>query len=141
MISVIIPFYNEEDNIEPLHEQLSNTLKTLNRQYKIIFIDDGSTDNTFKNMLKAKEKDNNVKIIKFRKNFGQTAALKAGFDYSDGNIAISMDGDLQNDPADIPKLIEKIEKEDYDVSADGVQTVKTRFPRRSHLNLPMCCAK
>ena len=89
MISVIVPFYNEEDNIEPLYEQLSNTLRTLNRQYKIIFVDDGSTDNTFKNMLKVREKDNNVKIIKFRKNFGQTAALKAGFDYSDGNIAIS----------------------------------------------------
>jgi glycosyltransferase involved in cell wall biosynthesis len=116
VISVIVPFYNEEDNIEPLYEQLSDTLKTLNRQYRIIFVDDGSTDNTFRNMLKVREKDNSVKIIKFRKNFGQTAALKAGFDHAEGNIAISMDGDLQNDPADIPELIEKIEKEDYDAA-------------------------
>ena len=87
----------------------------MERKYIIIFIDDGSTDNTFKNMQKVREKDNNVKIIKFRKNFGQTAALKAGFDLAQGDIVISMDGDLQNDPADIPKLVEKIEKEDYDV--------------------------
>ena len=69
MISVIVPFYNEEDNIEPLYEQLSDTLKDLNRQYKIIFVDDGSTDNTFKNMLKVKEKDTNVRILKFRMYF------------------------------------------------------------------------
>ena len=124
------PFYNEEENIEPLYEQLSNTLRTLNRQYKIIFIDDGSTDTTFKNMLKVREKDNNVKIIKFRKNFGQTAALKAGFDHSEGNIAISMDGDLQNDPTDIPKLIEKIEKEDYDVVCGWRADRKDSFSKK-----------
>ncbi len=115
MISVVVPFYNEEENIEPLYSELSDSLKKMNREYIIILIDDGSTDNTFKNMLKVREKDNKVKIIKFRKNFGQTAALKAGFDLARGNIVISMDGDLQNDPADIPKLVEKIEKEDYDV--------------------------
>lgn len=115
MITIVVPFYNEEENIELLYNGLSNVLKNLNRQYNIIFVDDGSTDNTFNNMMKVREKDKNVKIIKFRKNFGQTAALKAGFDHAEGNIVISMDGDLQNDPADIPKLIEKIEKEDYDV--------------------------
>lgn len=115
MISVVVPFYNEEQNIEPLHTELSNVLKSLNREYSIFFVDDGSTDNTYKNMLKVSEKDNKIKIIKFRKNFGQSAALKAGFDHAQGNIVISMDGDLQNDPADIPKLIEKIENEDYDV--------------------------
>lgn len=130
MISVIVPFYNEEDNIEPFYEQLSNTLKDLKREYKIIFVDDGSTDNTFKNMLKAKEKDENVRILKFRKNFGQTAALKAGFDHSEGNIAISMDGDLQNDPADIPKLIEKIEKEDYDVVCGWRADRKDTFSKK-----------
>ncbi len=115
MISVVVPFYNEEENIEPLHTELSDVLKSLNREYSIFFVDDGSTDNTYKNMLKVCEKDNKIKIIKFRKNFGQSAALKAGFDHAKGNIVISMDGDLQNDPADIPKLIEKIENEDYDV--------------------------
>ncbi len=115
MISVVVPFYNEEENIKPLHEQLSSVLKSLNRKYEIIFVDDGSTDGTFKNMLKVHEKDDRVKIIKFRKNFGQSAALKAGFDHAKGDFIISMDGDLQNDPADIQKLIEKIENEDYDV--------------------------
>lgn len=115
MISIIVPFYNEDENIEPLYAELDKVLKSLNRKYNIIFVDDGSTDNTFKKMLEVREKDKNVKIIKFRRNFGQSAALKAGFDHAEGNIVISMDGDLQNDPADIPKLIDKIEKEDYDV--------------------------
>ncbi|HEY9205610.1 MAG TPA: glycosyltransferase family 2 protein [Candidatus Methanoperedens sp.] len=115
MISVVVPFFNEEENIEPLHTELSNILESLERGYCIIFVDDGSTDNTYRNMIKVREKDDKVKIIKFRKNFGQSAALKAGFDNADGNIVISMDGDLQNDPSDIPKFIEKIENEDYDV--------------------------
>ncbi len=115
MISVVVPFYNEEENIEPLHERLSSVLKGLNRKHEIIFVDDGSTDNTFKNMLKVREKDNSVKIIKLRKNFGQSAALKAGFDHAKGDFIISMDGDLQNDPSDIPILLQKIENEDYDV--------------------------
>lgn len=115
MISVVIPFYNEEENIEPLYVQLSSVLSGLNRDFEIIFIDDGSTDDTFLNMLKVREKDNRVKIIKFRKNFGQSAALKAGFDHAKGNVVISMDGDLQNDPDDIPVLLDKIENEDHDV--------------------------
>lgn len=116
MISIIIPFYNEEENIEPLYVQLSSVLSGLNRDFEIVFVDDGSTDDTFRNMLKVREKDNRVKIIKFRKNFGQSAALKAGFDQVKGNVVISMDGDLQNDPTDMPKLIDKIENEDYDVA-------------------------
>jgi glycosyltransferase involved in cell wall biosynthesis len=115
VISVIIPFYNEEENIEPLYDRLHSTLNGLDRKYEILFVDDGSTDSTFKNMQKVRAQNGNVKILKFRKNFGQSAALKAGFDHAIGNIVISMDGDLQNDPADIPGLIEKIENEDYDV--------------------------
>ncbi len=115
MISVVVPFYNEEDNIEPLYEGLTRVLNRLNHDYALILVDDGSTDNTLKNMLKICKKDRRVKIIKFRKNFGQSAALKAGFDHANGDIVISMDGDLQNDPEDIPKLIEKMENEDYDV--------------------------
>ncbi|MCK5614500.1 glycosyltransferase family 2 protein [Candidatus Pacearchaeota archaeon] len=116
MISIVIPFFDEEENIEPIHAELSSVLNGLNREYEIIFVDDGSKDDTFLNMEKVCEKDNRVKIIKFRKNFGQSAALKAGFDYAKGNVVISMDGDLQNDPTDIPKLIDKIENEDYDVA-------------------------
>lgn len=116
MISVVIPFYDEEDNIAPIHAELSSVLSSLNRKFEIIFVDDGSTDDTFLNMEKVRKNDDTVKIIKFRKNFGQSAALKAGFDHAKGNVVISMDGDLQNDPVDIPKLIDKIENEDYDVA-------------------------
>ena len=115
MISVVVPFYNEEDNVEPLYERLSSALGRLDRDYRLIFVDDGSTDGTLANMMKARKRDEKVNIIKFRKNFGQSAALKAGFDHASGDIVISMDGDLQNDPEDIPKLIEKLESEDYDV--------------------------
>jgi len=115
MISIVIPFFNEEQNIEPMYEHLSSAITSLTHDFEIIFVDDGSTDNTFKNMLKIREKDAKVRIIKFRKNFGQSAALKAGFDHADGDVVISMDGDLQNDPTDIPVLLEKIENEDYDV--------------------------
>lgn len=130
MISVVVPFYNEEENIEPLHTELSNTLKSLEREYSIIFVDDGSSDNTYRKMLNVREKDDTVKIIKFRKNFGQSAALKAGFDNAKGSIVISMDGDLQNDPSDIPKLIEKIEKEDYDVVCGWRADRKDKFSKK-----------
>ena len=115
MISIVIPFFNEEQSIEPMYEHLSSAITSLTHDFEIIFVDDGSTDNTFKNMLKIREKDAKVRIIKFRKNFGQSAALKAGFDHAEGDVVISMDGDLQNDPTDIPVLLEKIENEDYDV--------------------------
>ena len=109
MISIIVPVYNEEKNVSILYENLMDVIE---REYEIIFVDDGSTDNTFNELQKLHEKNKKVKIIKFRKNFGQSAALKAGFDYSKGDIIITMDADLQNDPHDIPKLLEKIK--DYD---------------------------
>lgn len=115
MISVVVPFYNEEDNIEPLYEQLTSVLSSSSYDFEIVFVDDGSTDKTFENMLKVHEKDDRIRLIKFRMNFGQSAALKASFDQAKGDIVISMDGDLQNDPADIPILLEIIENEDYDV--------------------------
>jgi glycosyltransferase involved in cell wall biosynthesis len=115
MISVVIPLYNEEQSIEPLCDELISVLDGLNRDFEIILVDDGSTDKTFENMLKARNKDTRVRIIKFRKNFGQSAALKAGFDHAKGDVVISMDGDLQNDPDDLPKLLDKIEKADWDV--------------------------
>jgi glycosyltransferase involved in cell wall biosynthesis len=114
-ISIIIPAYNEKDNIEPVYRELNSVLPNTGRPYEILFIDDGSTDQTFQKMKSLQLEDKSIRIIKFRKNFGQSAALQAGFDYASGNILITMDSDLQNDPRDIPALIEKIEHEDFDV--------------------------
>ena len=113
-LSIVIPIYNEQENIKILHEALNKTVKTLNLTYEIIFIDDGSNDESFKIMKEEATKDSAIKIIKFARNFGQTAAIEAGFQNSKGKIIIPMDGDLQNDPADIPLLLQKI-NEGYDV--------------------------
>ncbi|MBF0118236.1 MAG: glycosyltransferase family 2 protein [Desulfobacterales bacterium] len=113
-ISIIIPIYNEEENIEPLYKNLVLVLKNLEHKFEIIFINDGSSDSSMEKLDEISDKDENVKVINFRKNFGQTAAMMAGIDISEGNIIIPMDGDLQNDPSDIPKLILKIE-EGFDV--------------------------
>jgi glycosyltransferase involved in cell wall biosynthesis len=112
---VIIPVYNEEENVTVLYKELTNVLRALKLDYEIIFVDDCSTDATYQRLSELRAQDALVRIIKFRKNFGQSAALKAGFDHAKGNIIITMDADLQNDPHDIPKLLEKIENENYDV--------------------------
>jgi len=112
-ISVVIPAYNEEQNIAKLCAGLKKVLESLKKSYEIIFIDDGSTDNTFKNLENLQKKEEKIKIIKFRKNFGQTAALDAGFKFAKGNIIIAMDADLQDDPKEIPKFLEKL-NEGYD---------------------------
>jgi glycosyltransferase involved in cell wall biosynthesis len=113
-LSIIIPVYNEADNIHPLHEKLSGTLDTLGRPYEIIIVDDGSKDQTAARLKEVAQADNRVKVIHLRRNFGQTPAMMAGIDAASGDILIPMDGDLQNDPADIPKLLAKLE-EGYDV--------------------------
>jgi len=115
MISIVIPVYDEEENIGLLCDKLVSVLERIGRDFEIIAVDDGSTDKTFERMLTARNKDDRIKLIKFRKNFGQSAALKAGFDHAEGEIVISIDSDLQNDPEDIPRLLEKMENEDYDV--------------------------
>ena len=111
--SVIVPVYDEEDSILPLFRKLKKVLLALG-SHEIIFVDDGSTDHTFQRLIEHAESDNHVKIIKFRRNFGQSAALKAGFDYAQGKMVITIDADLQNNPMDIPKLLEKLQ-EGYDV--------------------------
>lgn len=113
-ISIVIPVFNEEDNILSLYAELSKTLQGLNLGYEIIFVDDGSTDSSFEILQGLAKKDERVKVIQLRRNFGQTPALAAGFEAAEGEIIIPMDADLQNDPDDIPKLISKIE-EGYDV--------------------------
>jgi glycosyltransferase involved in cell wall biosynthesis len=112
MISIVIPIFNEEGNICKLAESIVTNLSKIN--YEVLFINDGSTDNSEKNILIITKKYSNFKLINLRRNYGQTAAMQAGFDYSSGEIIIPMDGDLQNDPKDIPMLIDKI-NEGYDV--------------------------
>lgn len=113
-ISVIVPILNEEENIRPLYSELTDTLSALNKRYEIIFIDDGSTDKSFEALACIQKEDTNVRVIQFRRNFGQTAALSAGFHYAHGDTIVTIDADLQNDPRDIPRLLERLE-EGYDL--------------------------
>ena len=113
-ISFVIPAKNEERSISLLYSQIVDEVKKLRKSYEIIFIDDGSTDSTFEEAKKLNKKDKNVKIIKHRGNFGKSIALQSGFDASRGEIIVTMDADLQDDPKEIPHFIEKI-KEGYDL--------------------------
>ncbi len=113
-ISVVVPVFNEEDNIELLYTRTKGVLDNLGKNYEIIFVDDGSTDKTLGLLRRICQKNKKVKVVVFRRNFGQTAAISAGFDYAKGEIIVTLDADLQNDPKDISQLIEKIE-EGYDV--------------------------
>ncbi len=113
-ISVIIPAKDEERSIQKLYNELSFVLKKLKKPYEIIFIDDGSTDNTFKNIKTIANKDKNTKGIKLRGNFGKAVALSVGFEKALGNIVITMDADLQDDPKEIPNFLDKI-NEGYDL--------------------------
>ncbi len=112
MISIVIPIFNEEENIARLEESLVNALVKLD--HEVLFINDGSTDNSEKQLIKITTSNANFKLINLRRNYGQTAAMQAGFDNAIGDIIIPMDGDLQNDPNDIPQLINKM-NEGYDV--------------------------
>ena len=129
MISVVIPVFNEEENILPLHEKLITALKTLGRDYEIIFIDDGSTDDTMNRLRPLCKSHPSTKVISFLRNYGQTSALSAGIDFSKGKIIIPMDGDLQNDPEDIILLLQKIE-EGYDVVSGWRKDRKDPFLTR-----------
>jgi len=106
LISVIIPVFNEQDNIKPLYQKLKSEISRL--KHEIIYIDDGSKDNTSKIITELKKKDNSVELIRFRKNFGKSEALSSGFKNAKGSIVITMDGDLQDDPKDIHKFLEKL---------------------------------
>ncbi|MHC4528226.1 MAG: glycosyltransferase family 2 protein [Planctomycetota bacterium] len=112
-VSVVAPLLNEQDNIAPLYEQITQTLAG-KYDYEIIFVDDGSDDDSLSILSGLQGDDDRVRVIRFRKNFGQTAALSAGFTHARGNIIVAIDGDLQNDPADIPTMIDKL-NEGYDV--------------------------
>jgi len=128
-VSVLIPIYNEEGNLSLLYDKLEAALQKTERAYEIIFVDDGSSDGSLEILLDIREKNSNVKIISFSRNFGQTAALSAGIDCSKGDIIIPMDGDLQTDPEDIVPLLQKIE-EGYDVVSGWRKNRKDPFLNR-----------
>ncbi|PYS38679.1 MAG: glycosyltransferase [Acidobacteria bacterium] len=112
--SIVIPLYNEQNNIRPLYSRIVDTMAELSGNYEIVFVDDGSRDDTFKILSAICDEDPRVTAIRLRKNFGQTAGLQAGFDFAQGEIIVSMDGDLQHDPAEIPAFIAKL-SEGYDI--------------------------
>src|ERR1044072_2619450 len=113
-VSVFLPVYNEEPNLRPLHAKLDAALKSLGRSSEIVYVDDGSTDGSLKILREIAEVDPRVRVVALRRNYGQTAAMAAGIDAARGNVLIPMDADLQNDPADIRRLLEKLD-EGYDV--------------------------
>ena len=112
-ISIVIPVYNECENLSLLDEKITKSIKPLNKKYEVILVDDGSVDGSVELIRKLKNKNPCLRLIQFGRNYGQTAAFAAGFSKARGNIIVTMDADLQNDPADIPLLLEKINE--YDV--------------------------
>ncbi len=116
MLSIVIPVHNEEPSILPLYDRLTRVLEALARPYEILFVDDASTDRSFLLLANLVETDARLKVIRLRRNFGQTAALAAGFDEAEGEVIIAMDGDLQHAPEDIPNLLAKID-EGYDIAS------------------------
>ena len=125
-ISIVVPVFNEEENITPLYRELKNVLGSMGTKYEVIFIDDGSNDASGETLKRLAQQDKMVKLIQFRKNFGQTAAIAAGVEHAQGEIIVTMDGDRQNDPRDIPRLLEKLE-EGYDVASGWRRSRKDPF--------------
>jgi glycosyltransferase involved in cell wall biosynthesis len=134
-ISVVVPVFDEEANLPPLHAEIAATFASMGVAWEVIYVDDRSRDRSLAIMLELREADPHVRVIQFRGRSGQTAALAAGFDHAQGEIVITLDGDLQNDPADIPRLVEELER-GYDIVAgwrrsrrDGF--VLRKFPSRT----------
>ncbi len=113
-LSIIVPLYNEEESVQPMYKAIVQAVAPLGLNYEILFVDDGSIDGTFPQASELARRDLRLRVIKFRKNYGQTPAMAAGIDHARGKILITMDGDLQNDPSDIPAFIDKIH-EGYDI--------------------------
>jgi len=114
LVSIVIPVFDEAENVHILHDEIAAAVAGRAEDYEIIFVNDGSTDNSLAELKKIRAGDARVKIIHFRKNFGQSAAISAGFKYSGGEVVVAMDADLQNDPADITRLVDKV-AEGFDI--------------------------
>ena len=128
-LSVVVPLYNEEENVRLLHQKLREALDPAVEEYELLFVDDGSTDSTLQILEELQANDNHITVLSLRRNFGQTAAFAAGFDFARGEVIVTMDGDLQNDPADIPNLLAKID-EGYDVVSGWRADRKDKFISR-----------
>ncbi|OFW42379.1 MAG: glycosyl transferase [Acidobacteria bacterium RIFCSPLOWO2_12_FULL_67_14b] len=109
-LSIVIPVHNESPNIKPLYEELTQTLGQYGRSYELLIIDDGSTDDSFEQLAALQARDSRLRVIRFRRNFGQTAAFAAGFAHARGRLVVTSDGDLQNDPRDIPAMVDLLEQ-------------------------------
>ncbi|KAA3626788.1 MAG: glycosyltransferase, partial [Proteobacteria bacterium] len=107
-LSVVLPVYNEEDNVEPIYEEIREALEGMD--FEILFVDDGSSDSSQARLRKLQESDPRVRIVVFRRNFGQTAAMAAGLDLARGRVIATLDADRQNDPRDIPAMLERLEQ-------------------------------
>lgn len=129
-LSIIIPVYNEQDNVFPLYDRICASLESVEHSGEVIIVNDGSSDMTEANLNSIAARDPRFKIVNFRRNFGQTAAMMAGIDFASGDIIIGLDGDLQNDPADIPKLLAKL-AEGYDVVSGWRVNRKDAMLRRN----------
>jgi glycosyltransferase involved in cell wall biosynthesis len=112
-LSIVVPIKDERDNIKPLHERMRQSLDPLGLRYELVLVDDGSIDGSYAELEKLAALDPRVRVVRLRRNFGQSAAMQAGIDYSSGEVIATMDGDLQNDPADIPMLLDRL-NEGYD---------------------------
>lgn len=128
-ISVAVPLYNEEENVKHLYNELNDVFSKMEIDYELIFVDDGSRDQTVSNLIDISENDPHVRIIEFRRNFGQTAAMAAGLEHARYEIVVLMDGDLQNDPNEIPKMLEKL-NEGYDLVAGWRKDRQDKFLSR-----------
>lgn len=125
-LSVVVPLYNEEDSVRPLYESIRSVLDNLSVDGEMVFVDDGSADSTFSKAAEIADADPRLRVVKFRRNYGQTPAMAAGIDLARGRIIVTMDGDLQNDPRDIPEFLKKID-EGFDI------VVGWRFERQDKL--------
>jgi glycosyltransferase involved in cell wall biosynthesis len=129
-ISVVIPLRNESPNIAQLYQELTETLAEYGRAYELIFVEDGSTDETFERLAALQAADPHVRVIRFRRNFGQTAAFSAGFFHARGRLIVTADGDLQNDPRDIPAMIEMLAAQELDIVCGWRRNRKDTFLTR-----------
>ena len=128
-LSVVVPVFNEKENLVQLHEELTEVLTGLELDWEAVYVDDGSTDGSFQVLGQIAEQDSRAVVVRFRRNFGQTAALSAGFAYCRGKVVVTMDGDRQNDPRGIPKLLAKL-NEGYDIAAGWRQKRHDAFITR-----------